>query len=132
MIIKNKKVAPRELNKKELSKICIIHINATQNNTIITGTNIDNVVLTTVSQGFFQTKRGKRSVPQGSLMTGNHIGSVLLKKGFKIAQILIKGFGSGRESAVQGILQSNLKIGEIIDVTPTPHNGCRPRKSRRI
>jgi len=65
-------------------------------------------------------------------MTGNHIGSVLLKKGFKIAQILIKGFGSGRESAVQGILQSNLKIGEIIDVTPTPHNGCRPRKSRRI
>ena len=132
MITKNKRAVSQELNKKELSKICIIYINATQNNTIITVTNIDNVVLTTVSQGIFQTKRGKRSVPQGSLMAGNHIGSFSTKKGFKIAQILIKGFGSGRESAVQGILQSNLKIGEIIDVTPIPHNGCRPRKSRRI
>lgn len=113
-------------------KICIIHINATQNNTIITATDLKHTVLTTQSQGFFQKKRGKRSVPQGSLLCGENMGNLLKKKGFFFGQIRLKGFGSGRENAIQGLVQSNLNIGEIIDVTPIPHNGCRPRKTRRI
>ena len=128
----------RGFNKKfkkvsiDISKVCIININSTQNNTILTATNLSGIVITTISQGFFIKKRGKRSVPQGALLSGENIASFLLNKGFLISQIRIKGFGSGRENAIQGILQTGLKVAEIIDITSVPHNGCRPRKSRRL
>ena len=134
---KQKKLKPN-LDRKHnyelaLKRICIIHINSTQNNTILTGTNIEGLLICTKSQGFvLKTKKGKKSVAYGALLTGELVGSLLIEKGFKLCQIRVKGFGAGREQALQGIRSSGLKVGEIIDLTKIPHNGCRPRKARRI
>jgi small subunit ribosomal protein S11 len=106
------------------AKICIVHINSTQNNTILTGTDKNGSVIVTKSQGCVAKKRGKRSVGFGANMTGELIGSLLL--------VRLKGFGSGREQALSGLHSSGLRIVEILDITKIPHNGCRPRKARRI
>jgi len=112
---------------------CIIHINSTQNNTILTATDLKGQLLKTSSVGsVLKSKRGKRSVPQGALLSGEFLGSFLIDNGFSTGQIRIKGFGVGREKAVQGLLGSGLQIIDILDITRVPHNGCRPRKIRRI
>lgn len=112
---------------------CIVHINSTQNNTILTATNLHGEVLKTSSVGSaLKSKRGKRSVPQGALLSGEIIGSFLVDKGFETSQVRIKGFGIGREKAIQGLFSSGLQILTILDITKVPHNGCRPRKIRRI
>ena len=118
--------------KNKVQDICIIRINATQNNTILTATDLNKGVISTMSMGLQKSKRGKKSVPHGALLTGESLGSLLLEKGFKTAQIHIKGFGNGRENAIQGLLSSGLNIMEILDITQVPHNGCRPPKRRRI
>ena len=118
---------------KNVSKLCFIHINTTRNNTILTATDTQGKVIATKTAGLvMKSKRGKRSVPQGALLSGESLGSFLLERGFLISQIKIKGFGSGRENALQGLLSSGLDIVQIIDITSHPHNGCRPRKARRI
>ena len=95
---------------KKAQDICIIRINATQNNTILTATNLSKSVISTMSMGLFmKSKRGKKSVPHGALLTGESMGS-LLDKGFKQHKF-IKGFGNGRENAIQGLL-SGLNIME--------------------
>lgn len=118
--------------KNKINDMCIIHINSTQNNTILTASNLDKQVISSKSMGLVAKKRGKRSVPNGALLTGESLGNLLIEKGFVSSQIRIKGFGSGRESAIQGLLSSGLQVNEIIDVTQMPHNGCRPPKRRRI
>jgi small subunit ribosomal protein S11 len=118
--------------KNNLKDICIIHINSTQNNTILTASNLDNQVISTKTMGLSTKKRGKRSVPNGALLTGESLGSLLVDKGYSLIQIRIKGFGSGRENAIQGLITSGLKVAEILDITQVPHNGCRPPKRRRI
>ena len=120
-------------NIKNESSLCIVHVNSTVNNTIVTATNIDGQVIASKSVGSsLKSKRGKRSVPQGSLLSGELIGSLLKEKGFTSTQIRIKGFGGGRENAVQGLISSGINIVEILDITRAPHNGCRPKKVRRI
>ena len=118
--------------KNDLKNFCIIHVNSTQNNTILTANDLNDTVITTKSLGLVTKKRGKRSVPNGALLTGESLGSFLMDKGFSNAQIRIKGFGSGRENAIQGLVSSGLKVVEILDMTQIPHNGCRPKKRRRI
>lgn len=118
--------------KNKIKDICIIHINSTQNNTILTASNLDKQVLSSKSMGLVAKKRGKRSVPNGALLTGEALGSFLIEKGYSTVQIRIKGFGSGRENAIQGLLSTGLQVAEIIDITQMPHNGCRPPKRRRI
>jgi len=119
--------------KNKITDICIIRINSTQDNTILTATNLDKEVISTMSMGLVtKSKRGKRSVPHGALLTGESLGLALLEKGFKTVQIHIKGFGSGRENAIQGLLSSGLAVMEILDITQIPHNGCRSPKRRRI
>lgn len=119
--------------KNTIKDLCIVHINSTQNNTILTASDLNKNVLTSLSMGcVMKSKRGKRSVPHGALLTGEVLGEKLLDKGFKYIQIRIKGFGSGRESAIQGLLSSGLQAAEVLDITYAPHNGCRPPKRRRI
>lgn len=118
---------------KNETDLCIVHINSTVNNTIVTATDISGKVIGSRSVGSsLKSKRGKRSVPQGSLLSGELIGSFLKEKGFYTTQVRIKGFGGGRESAVQGLISSGINIIEILDITRAPHNGCRPKKIRRI
>lgn len=118
--------------KNNLKDFCIIHINSTQNNTILTASNLNNEVISTKTMGLLTKKRGKRSVPSGALLTGESLGNFLIDKNYSLAQIRIKGFGSGRENAIQGLISTGLKVVEILDITQIPHNGCRPQKRRRI
>lgn len=112
---------------------CCIHINSTRNNTILTATNHLGAVVATKTAGLvLKSKRGKRSVPQAALLSGELLGSLLLERGFLKSHIRIKGFGGGRENAIQGIISSGLEVVQIADITAYPHNGCRPRKVRRI
>jgi small subunit ribosomal protein S11 len=115
------------------SNLCSIHINTTRNNTILTATNSEGKVLATKTAGLvLKSKRGKRSVPQGALLSGESLGSFLLERGFLTSIVKVKGFGGGRENALQGLITSGLDIIQIVDITAHPHNGCRPRKARRI
>lgn len=112
---------------------CCIHINSTRNNTILTATNNKGAVIATKTIGnVLKSKRGKRSVPQGALLSGEVLGSLLLERGFLKSFVKVKGFGNGRENAIQGLISSGLDITQIVDITTYPHNGCRARKARRI
>lgn len=115
-----------------MNKSCIIHINSTLNNTILLATNLDKKTLAIKSLGNVIKKRGKRSVANGALLAGESLSKILTERGYTSCQVLVKGFGSGRESAIQGISSTSLKVSDIIDITRTPHNGCRPPKRRRI
>jgi small subunit ribosomal protein S11 len=115
-----------------MNNSCIIHINSTLNNTILVAMDGKKKTITVRSLGNVVKKRGKRSVSNGALLVGESIAKTLLEKGYTECQLLVKGFGSGRESAIQGISSSNLGVSEIIDITRVPHNGCRPPKRRRI
>jgi small subunit ribosomal protein S11 len=122
-----------KLNRLLTPTSCCIHINSTRNNTILTATNNVGAVVATKTAGLvLKSKRGKRSVPQAALLSGQLLGSVLLERGFIKSHLRIKGFGGGRENAIQGIISSGLDVVQIVDITSLPHNGCRPRKARRI
>jgi len=122
-----------KIRKDKPSNFCVININSTQNNTILTATNFLGNLISTRTKGFvLKSKKGKKAVPQGALLAGESLGNFLVENGYTFSQVRIKGFGSGRENAVQGILSSGLQIREILDITKMPHNGCRPKKSRRI
>jgi small subunit ribosomal protein S11 len=112
---------------------CIIHINSTQNNTIITATDFLGQVLFSQSKGYQpQNKGGKKSVAMAAAIVASNISNLLMSKGYINSQIKVKGFGIGRERALRAILNSDIKICEIIDITKSPHNGCRPKKQRRV
>ena len=116
-----------------MSSSCIVHINSTFNNTIMTATNLSKQTIIVKSLGnVLKAKRGKKSVAHGALLTGEILGKFLIGRNFNSCQVRLKGFGSGRESSVQGLVSSGLIVTDIFDVTKIPHNGCRPPKKRRI
>jgi small subunit ribosomal protein S11 len=116
-----------------LYNFCLIHINSTQNNTILTATDLKGNLIDYKTLGTtLKSKRGKRSVPQGALLSGEGLGTTLVNKGYSSGQLRVKGFGNGRENAIQGLSASGFQILEILDITKIPHNGCRPRKARRL
>jgi small subunit ribosomal protein S11 len=116
-----------------MNHFCIIHINSTLNNTILTATNLNKNFLGVKSLGnVLKSNRGKRSVSYGALLAAEALAEELIGKKYTDCQILVKGFGGGRESAIQGLAIKGLQISDIIDITRVPHNGCRPPKRRRI
>jgi small subunit ribosomal protein S11 len=116
-----------------MDNLCIVHINSTLNNTILTAMDLEKKTLKSRSLGaVLKSKRGKRSIAHGSQLAGESLGISLKDIGFLKCQIRVKGFGNGRQSAIQGLVSSGLFITDIIDVTNIPHNGCRPPKRRRL
>ena len=114
-------------------KAAIITINSTQNNTIMLAKDISGKHLVSSSVGLaLKKKRGKRSITSGAQISSEVISAKLLESGYTDVYIKVKGFGRGRESALFGFSASELVIKEIMDATPIPHNGCRPKKSRRL
>ena len=118
---------------KDKSLQAIVNINSTQNNTILLAKDIMGNFIAKSSVGLaLKKKRGKRSVASGAQISSEILSTKLLELGYSKIYIKVKGFGRGRESALFGFSSSDLVIEQIIDVTPMPHNGCRPKKSRRI
>ncbi|MSR74548.1 MAG: 30S ribosomal protein S11 [Planctomycetes bacterium] len=122
----HKKKAKRSVTKG------IVFIKATFNNTIVTFTDMQGGVLCTASAGTIGYKGSRKSTPYAAQRAAEKAAEAASKYGLKEVEIRITGPGSGRESAVRALRNMGMEIKAIEDVTPVPHNGCRPRKRRRI
>lgn len=110
----------------------VVHIKATFNNTIVTITDIQGNTLCWASSGTIGYKGSRKSTPFAAQRAAERAAEMANKFGVKECEIRIKGPGSGRESAVRAMRGGGMDIKAIEDVTPVPHNGCRPRKRRRV
>ena len=110
----------------------IAHIKATQNNTIVTITDTDGEAVAWDSAGTIGFKGARKSTPFAATRAGESAGQKVRKIGMSEIEVHIKGTGAGRESAVNGLVSTGLRVTAIEDHTPVPHNGCRPSKRRRV
>jgi small subunit ribosomal protein S11 len=110
----------------------IAHINASFNNTIITITDRQGNALCWATSGGSGFRGSRKSTPFAAQVAAERCGNVALEYGMKNLDVLVKGPGPGRESAVRSLNALGFKIMNITDVTPIPHNGCRPPKKRRV
>jgi small subunit ribosomal protein S11 len=110
----------------------IVHIRATFNNTLITITDLDGNTVCSSSAGCVGFKGSRKSTPFAAQRAAQRCASTAMRNGVREVEIRVKGPGSGRESAISALQQAGLRIASIEDVTPLPHNGCRPPKRRRV
>ena len=110
----------------------VAHIHSSFNNTIVTLSDKAGNVFTWSSGGKIGYKGSKKSTPFAAQLAAAEVAKVALDIGINKVQVMVKGPGGGRESAIRSLDSNGLKIASITDVTPIPHNGCRPRKTRRI
>jgi small subunit ribosomal protein S11 len=108
------------------------HVSATFNNIIISLTNKKGEVISWSSAGKMGFRGSKKNTPYAAQMAAEDCSKVALEAGLKKVKVFVKGPGNGRESAIRSIHNSGIEVTEIIDVTPMPHNGCRPPKRRRV
>lgn len=110
----------------------IAHIKATFNNTMVTITDMNGEVLCWASAGTVGFKGTRKSTPFAAQRAGERVAQAAKKFGLVELEVRVKGPGSGRESAVTALQAAGLRIQSVEDVTPLPHNGCRPPKRRRV
>jgi small subunit ribosomal protein S11 len=110
----------------------IAHIHASFNNTIVTITDTGGNVLTWSSSGNKGFKGSRKSTPFASQLAAETAAKKAMEHGMRQVEVYVKGPGTGRESAIRAIQAAGLEIVAIKDVTPIPHNGCRPPKRRRV
>ena len=110
----------------------IVHIKATFNNTLITITDLDGNTVCSGSAGCVGFKGSRKSTPFAAQQAAQRCANIAVRNGVREVEIRVKGPGSGRESAISAIQQVGLRIASIEDVTPLPHDGCRPPKRRRV
>ena len=110
----------------------VVHIQSTFNNTIITITDPSGGALSWASSGGSGFKGSRKSTPFAAQVAAEECAKKAMEHGVRQATVYIKGPGSGRESAVRAIQAAGIKVTLIKDVTPIPHNGCRPKKRRRV
>ncbi|HPF96125.1 MAG: 30S ribosomal protein S11 [Flavobacteriaceae bacterium] len=108
------------------------HINASFNNIIISLTNKKGDVVSWSSAGKMGFRGSKKNTPYAAQVAAEDASGVALEAGLKKVKVFVKGPGNGRESAIRSIHNSGIEVTEIVDVTPLPHNGCRPPKRRRV
>jgi small subunit ribosomal protein S11 len=110
----------------------IVHIKATFNNTLITVTDPEGDAICSSSAGCVGFKGTRKSTPFAAQQAAQKCAAAAMRSGVREVEIKVKGPGSGRESAISALQQAGLRISSIEDVTPIPHNGCRPPKRRRV
>lgn len=110
----------------------VVHVNASFNNTIITITDMQGNVISWSSAGSQGFKGSRKSTPYAAQMTAEDAGKKAQEHGLANVDVLVKGPGSGRESALRALQAIGFTVSSIKDVTPIPHNGCRPPKRRRV
>ena len=117
--------------RKNVAK-AIVHIKATFNNTLITVTDLDGDTICSSSAGCVGFKGSRKSTPFAAQQAAQRCANTAKRNGVREIEIRVNGPGSGRESAISALQQAGLRIASIEDVTPLPHNGCRPPKRRRV
>lgn len=110
----------------------LAYIQATFNNIIITLTNRQGQVISWASAGKAGFRGSKKNTPYAAQIAANDAASVAYEAGLRSVEVYVKGPGSGREAAIRALDTSGIKVKRIKDVTPIPHNGCRPPKRRRV
>lgn len=108
------------------------HISATFNNIIISLTNLSGQVISWSSAGKMGFRGSKKNTPYAAQMAAQDCAKVAHEAGLRKVKVYVKGPGGGRESAIRTIAASGIEVSEIMDITPIPHNGCRPPKRRRV
>jgi small subunit ribosomal protein S11 len=134
-VAKVKKGAKAKPKKRKLSlgtTSGLAHIQATFNNTIVTITDPKGNVVSWASSGTVGFKGSRKSTPFAAQLTAKSAAEKALEAGLKEVKVFVKGPGAGRESAIRSLQAAGLQINMIKDVTPIPHNGCRPPKRRRV
>ena len=109
----------------------VVHIHATFNNTIVTITDKDGNAISWASSGGLGFKGSKKSTPFAAGMSAEQAGKVAYDLGMRKVEVFVKGLGPGRETAIRSLQTAGLEVTSITDVTPIPHNGCRPPKRPR-
>lgn len=110
----------------------IMHVNSTFNNTIITFTDVQGNVVSWSTAGAMGFKGSRKSTPYAAQVAAEDAGRKAQEHGMKELDVRVKGPGSGRESALRAVQSIGFVIRNIVDITPIPHNGCRPPKRRRV
>lgn len=126
-----KKVVKRRRERKNVEK-GTAHIRATFNNTIVTITDTAGNAISWASAGELGFKGSRKSTPYAAQTAAEQAGRLAVEHGMKTVEVYVKGPGAGRESAIRALQTAGLNITLIRDVTPIPHNGCRPPKRRRV
>ncbi len=122
-------------SKKKVVKVEPIgqaHIHASFNNIIVTLTNNQGQVISWASAGKMGFKGSKKNTPYAAQMAASDCAKVAYDSGLRKVKVFVKGPGAGRESAIRTIHSAGIEVTEIVDVTPLPHNGCRPPARRRV
>lgn len=129
-----KKPKKRKIKKKVTKEVSsgVAHIKSTFNNTIISITDKKGHVIAWASSGLAGFKGTKKGTPFAAQSAAEHVAAKAKEVGLKDVDVLVKGPGSGRETAIRALQANGIEINSIKDVTPIPHNGCRPRKRRRV
>ncbi len=126
-----KKVTRRRREKKNIERGAA-HIRSSFNNTIVTITDVDGNALSWASSGGLGFRGSKKSTPFAAQTAAETAAKAAMEHGLKTVEVYVTGPGSGREAAIRALQAAGLEVTMIRDVTPIPHNGCRPPKRRRV
>ena len=129
-----KEATQQRVRRRERKNIAsgVAHVNASFNNTIVTITDVSGNVLSWSSAGVKGFKGSRKSTPFAAQLAAEDAAHKAMEHGMKSLAVFVKGPGSGRESALRALAATGFKITLIRDLTPIPHNGCRPPKRRRV
>ena len=131
MAQQKKATVKRRREKKNVEKGAA-HIRSTFNNTIVTITDTQGNAVSWATAGEMGFKGSRKSTPYAAQMAAEHAAKIAVDQGMKTIEVYVRGPGSGREAAIRALQTAGLNITMIKDVTPIPHNGCRPPKRRRV
>ena len=126
-----KKVVKRRRERKNVEKGAV-HIRSSFNNTMVTITDLQGNALSWASSGGLGFRGSRKSTPYAAQMCAEPAAKAALEHGLKTVEVYVKGPGQGREAAIRALQSAGLEVVMIKDVTPIPHNGCRPPKRRRV
>jgi small subunit ribosomal protein S11 len=126
-----KKVVKKRREKKNVEKGAA-HIRSTFNNTIVTITDMTGATISWATSGEMGFKGSRKSTPFAAQTAAEHAAKLAIDQGMKTVEVYVRGPGAGREAAIRALQTAGLDITLIKDVTPIPHNGCRPPKRRRV
>ena len=126
-----KAVRPKKKDRKNI-EFGVAHISSTFNNTIVTISDTKGNALSWASAGGLGFRGSRKSTPFAAQMAAEQAAKAAMEHGLRQVEVFVKGPGSGREAAIRALQAAGLEVNSIKDVTPIPHNGCRPPKRRRV
>jgi small subunit ribosomal protein S11 len=130
MVVKNKRTGPKKQKKNIVNGI--VHINSTFNNTIVTITDLSGNTISWSSAGSVGFKGARKGTPFAAQTATEKASAAAIDQGLRKVDVRVRGQGSGRETSVRVLEVMGLNITSVSDITPVPHNGCRPPKRRRV